>query len=328
MEYNETLPIMKRGWNFIGNPYPSAINLASLDFSKIGNAVYIYDPSIKNYKIYQKDGITINGKQQYIGQCQGFVVNTTSPQILTLNYKNRIHATPETEANTSVSEMIRLSVEKDGIKDETVIAVIASATDNFDSQYDALKFESLDVSAINMATDLNGSEQKYAINAITDPGTNERIFNLQFKAPANGNYQITASEVTINAAIPVKLIDKKLNNTYDLRVTPTINFDYSISDTENRFQLVLNPKNTSVADIENQLRNTKIFSVKKAVIINLLQEQATTVEVYTVSGAIIYSTIISDKGDNRINLDAATGNYLVKLSSKNGSLSKLLHISE
>ena len=72
------------GWTMVGNPYASPIDWDSPGWTKtnINNAIYIWDPDLRQYAAYV-GGVGTNGGSRYIASSQAFWVqaNAASPQL-------------------------------------------------------------------------------------------------------------------------------------------------------------------------------------------------------------------------------------------------------
>lgn len=72
-------PASEHGWNMAGNPYPSAIDWESADWtrSNISSTIYIWNPNLQTYATYTLGGASTNGGTREIASMQGFWVKAT-----------------------------------------------------------------------------------------------------------------------------------------------------------------------------------------------------------------------------------------------------------
>jgi hypothetical protein len=137
------------GYNFVGNPYTSALDWdASSGWTKtnLEDAIYVYNNG--NWATYVS-GTGANGGSQYIAMNQGFFVrvDTTGssfPKYGTLIISrdacvhNNVSFLKSAKAGNE-NEVLRLEVDNGSLSDETVIRIKASATEGWDKNLDAHK---------------------------------------------------------------------------------------------------------------------------------------------------------------------------------------------
>jgi hypothetical protein len=144
-----------KGWNFVGNPYPSAIDWTAIPLANkanIENFIYYYDDSQDKYLCYGASepwnytgDITINGANQYIPANQGFFVKalpTATPVTLSIPDAARRHsgqALWKKASQQTSPNIVRLQVEQGKYTDEIVVRTLEPATLEHDPQFDAYK---------------------------------------------------------------------------------------------------------------------------------------------------------------------------------------------
>lgn len=202
-----------KGFNFVGNPYPSPVDWNSEEGwtkTNIDDAIFYFIPGTDNqytgtYSSYQNsissDG-TVTG---IIDAMQGFFVHVTDgtyPVSATLEINNNARMNGETKAS-AVSEskgttpLVRISAGySDNISsfDPFVIYYNANSTSGYDGQYDALKLFNTDNSVTNFyvfAEDNN----KLSINAL--PFTYDTLCSVRLglKTEKNGEVLFTVKDV-------------------------------------------------------------------------------------------------------------------------------------
>ncbi len=135
------------GYNFVGNPFTSAIDWdATSGWTKtnLENAIYLYHNG--NWVTYIGSAGT-NGGSSHIAMNQGFFVQVTDnggsyPEYGTLKMTDDVcvHndvAFMKTTANNVM--LLRLQIQKDSLTDETVIRLRDDATEGWDNRLDAHK---------------------------------------------------------------------------------------------------------------------------------------------------------------------------------------------
>jgi len=159
------------GWNFVGNPYTSAIDWnAASGWTKTGidGTIYLYNNGVW---VTWNGTAGTNGGTQYIAMGQGFFVNVTDvgsyPSYATLTMTNEVQVHNSIgylkNQKTIPSELVRLEVSNEVDTDETVIYFEEEATKGFDAQFDAHKLFSF---SSNKPHIFSSENNKMAINVL------------------------------------------------------------------------------------------------------------------------------------------------------------------
>lgn len=211
--YTNSGSIDNDGWNLIANPYPSAIDWDSPNWTKsnLDNAVYIYNSNTGSYASYV-GGVGTNGGSRYIASQQAFWVkaNAGSPSITAVESvkatNNPSHLKMLITPNTSLYPMafndfpipqntnnqpnsILLTLSGNGYEDESFIQFSSSATNNFDDTLDAWKL----FGPINLSSVQNDTLD-YSINRLPSL-TSDISIKLRVKVPASGTYSIRRDSI-------------------------------------------------------------------------------------------------------------------------------------
>jgi len=135
-----------KGWNLIGNPYPSAIHWQPNNGSKwtrtnISNTIYVFSAKVGNYMTW--NGM-VGSAGPMIAMGQGFFVQAfgASPQ-LSIHHAARLHHEVSFRSNELVDNIIEIAVEGNGYADKTFIMVREDAQQRYDFNYDATKLDGL-----------------------------------------------------------------------------------------------------------------------------------------------------------------------------------------
>lgn len=232
------------GWNLIGNPYASPILWSRVDIGPgVDNAVYIPDNTNlgglgEGSYINYVDGVSVPANfGGVIGSGQAFWVHATSNSSLTFNENSKISGidTVGQIFRENNRALFRLAV-TGASKDEVVIRYSDSATDNFDSKYDALK---LTKSGLNFYTKSNDG-RNLVINTFDELQCYQSL-PLYFSNVAVGTYKMKLFDFSsLPSDVNVTLIDSWLNNRVDLITNGDYTFSVSSSQTNqmsSRFRL-------------------------------------------------------------------------------------------
>ena len=299
-------------WNLVGNPYPSAID--GLKFIAVNNsgALYfwthntppVYNPADGKYKYSGADYAvftllggngTASGAATATGNIaagQAFFIKPTTNSILYTN-DMRIPGNNEqffknTEAKTASVERNRLwlnfSNEEGGFK-QTLLGYMEGATNDWDLDYDAATLNGntyIDFYSIN-------DSRKLTIQGRAVPFDNSETIPLGYKTSIEGNFTISIDHTDgffNNQA--VYLEDKTTGKIQDLRAG-NYTFTTAIGTFTERFVIRYTNKTLGTGDFED-LDNTLLVSIKDKVIkVNAAKENIKEVNIYDISGNLIYS---------------------------------------
>jgi hypothetical protein len=309
------------GWNFVGNPYPSAIDWDKVTRpSGIDNAVYFWDESIVQYASYV-DGIGVNEGTQYISSSQGFYIHATSNTTFSLTNASRTVGGNngefwKTEGEVDFSETIKLKLMGEGYQDELAIRFLAASTLNFDSEFDAYKVQSGDPNAPRFYTEVDGD--KVSINSLGAlSGT--RSEPLFFETSLNGNYTIEISQKgDFGPSCTIELEDTKTGIFHNLDTEGAYSFAFSTADNVNRFILHFNNAITSIS--ESSKETVRISSYQNKVRLTGLNNQKADIKISDLMGRETHRSSFSNEYSKEIQLpQSANGYYLIQLNI-NGTL--------
>jgi len=298
-----------KGWNLVGNPYPSSIDWEASGWTKEGvnNATYVH-VNASTWASFV-DGAGDNGGSQFIAPGQGFFVQATASGTLGMDNSVRTHSAAPFFKST-VSNLVRLQVSGNGYADEAVIRILSEATSEFDGNYDAVKLYG-DVAEAAQIYTLGSSP--LAINAL--PETNSVPVGIH--AGASGTYTIAATEVNDIQAITLK--DNQTGISTNLLVN-SYSFSFTPGENEQRFTLYFSP--LSINEVENPLAS--IYSNQNTLYVDLKSLSKGDIYVYNLAGQLVTSAS-ANQGMNMIRL-TNTGNYIVKVITPKTTLVKKVFI--
>lgn len=261
------------GWNYMGNPYPSAIDwnafhdagrsgsspdFSGTDYAHLDAVVYVYNAATNSYDSYNpvsNGGTLTNG---IIPSGAAFWVKASaSNPTMTLKESYKSTSTPGAVFKSEYKDKdFRIRLTKDSINsDEMVLKYIDEATASKDA-YDIAKMWGAEV---NIAT--LGSDKSYlALNSKPFNGESDTV-KLSVYARTTGSYTlnfVNAEEFATN--LPMYLLDYYTGDIVDLRTQSTYVFQVNMSNTasygDSRFELVVGKMPvvilpTALRDIEN-----------------------------------------------------------------------------
>ncbi|MFZ4726246.1 MAG: beta strand repeat-containing protein, partial [Paludibacter sp.] len=291
----------KRGFNLVGNPYPSY-----LDWKNAGNTkdnlrstiwYRVYTGSTMTFDTYDGTTGTNNNNNgavtQYIAPMQAFWVKVNADNdVATLKFVNAARSNTDITRptnklkapaqKTTEPQIVRLRVSNGTNSDEAILVADANATDAFDT-YDAEKMSN-DNSAIPEIYTLADS-QELVINHLNDFAINKQVA-LGFRPGTNNTFSIVANEVSnVDAQTKVILIDKLQNNTeFDLTNGTAYTFSADATPTADRFVIAF--RAPGVATNLSNANNVNIFVYKNANNQITINQNSAEVGIVTVCNAI------------------------------------------
>ncbi len=225
--YTNNTNVNHDGWNLVANPYPSAIDWTSPDWTKtnIDNAIYIYNPDNAQYTGYV-NGASFNGGNEIIASSQAFFVhaNASSPSLVaTEDVKDVGSPAFYKSGQPSVSNKmlhIQLSQTNSTPFDETIFRTKAGASSNFDPAFDAYKLYSFDPTVSNISSKVNGIE--YVVNTVNELTANLDL-PIRVHVTTAGTYTInflglsnfkSISCISLEDKLTLTRVDLKLDSFY------------------------------------------------------------------------------------------------------------------
>jgi len=257
-----------RGYNLVGNPYPSSIDWSTFSNTnsaapiygyKVNPTVYILDPITGNYDTYNATtGISTGNASKIIPSGQGFFVqaNNSSP---TLTFTESAKSNSQvTGSNLLMDRRIAAAVVPRGayrslmrlnlVTDATnhtdmVIGFNPASTTKFSGNEDAQSFPSS--GAYQFISAITSDSVRASVKWVPLPkGTASLVIPLGVSAVASGQYTIQRSDLeAIPALYELWLIDAYKKDSLDIKHNTAYVFDIDLSDSasfgKHRFRVVV-----------------------------------------------------------------------------------------
>lgn len=268
-----------RGWNLIGNPYPSYMSSQCVDFPA---PITVWNGD--GYTAYSlvDDDYVLRPNEAFFVQCP---VNANQIKFYkdgrTHNYMSSSSNSyySRARAQSSNRSIFNLTLSDENYSDRTRIVLNEAASYDYDIETDASKFMSNNEIVPQIYVIDNGIN--YAINE-RPLGTGD--FSLGVKIGKEGNYKISLNAK--NSDYDVLLIDKVTNETTNL-TTESYSFESKATTLNDRFIIKVNAKGGQ-SSIEDVLTDTVGFSVSGN---KLSVEQNTMISIYSIDGKLIFNGV-------------------------------------
>lgn len=304
------------GWNLIGTPYPSAIDVGTENdpvsgytWTNIDSTIYAWNGVSWSSFNMAGNGTGVNGGTRYNPSMQGFFLkaNDFNPAFSFSN-SARLHST-QANYKFSVNDdfQIRLIVNGNGYSDEMIVRAINSATDLFDSKYDAYKLP-----GINEVPQLYSKAGSSILSINTLPEfTEESVVPVCIKVGNSGVYKIEANNFDLSE-IGLDAYLEDLKEGFIIILDDNANYEFSSkpNDEEHRFNLIFKNSNSDDDLISSSIQ---IFSYDNTVQIRKELGISSDIYIYDIMGREVITN--TDNIENKVELQIlnGTGYYLVKV---------------
>jgi len=342
-----TLPVTALGWNFIGNPFPSAINFAepsglqtvgpgwTWNQTYVDPVAYWYDASYGNYKSYNWLTGLPNppGGDRLLARGQGFFVNcvnyVSGVSEIQINNEARLFRPDRLIGKSVMANTLKLTLNdgSNNFMDETTIAFRDDAsTSDFDRLLDNYKFFN-DIKNVSQLYSKTTNNIDVSVKCLKTESGNV-MYPIYMKVENTGTYSITASDIsTFSPNSSIVLKDNKTSATIDLKVNPVYTFTATEGDNDARFNLYFS---NVLYGINNLNDNTfKVYSYDNSIFIQNNDPKSTigTVLVYDMIGKQMIEQSLNNDGTTRIYTNLNKGFYIVSIKTDKGSYNQKVYIN-
>jgi hypothetical protein len=307
LSYTPAQPEAQRGWNLVGNPYPSYINWNdSWSRTNVDATIYVYDGA--NYLTWNgTDGTLPNGD---VAPGQGFWVKANDAGAsLTFPQSQRLHGTQQFYKEYETDRLM-LTVEGNGFSDKMLIRFDDRATAEFDNEYDAWKFfgkeEAPQLYSI-LGTD------GLTVNILPFENANMMI-PVGLKTGVSNTYQLSFDDFDFHDDVRITLEDVKTGEMFEVNNGFVYGFSASATDDPHRFNLHF--KNESFGTIDHVLSKPDIYAYDHHIYIRKPSDFDGVVTVFDIMGRKIVEKYARGEGLLTISVNVKPGNYIVSIRSE------------
>jgi trimeric autotransporter adhesin len=253
-----------RGFNMVGNPYPSSIDWNSsfsgtgITRTNINPTIWVFNPVTNQYDTWKttssSTGVSNVGGSatNIIASGQGFFVqaNLASPALVfteaakspasQLTGGNLLMGTP---AQNAVQQLLRLRLSIDTLNyDDIAIGFNSAASTKYNGQEDAEYLPG--INANEGLSSYSSDSVRLAINFLPLPKQNQQVIKLDVEARLSGLYKFQRTTLdAIPQIYEIWLMDSYKRDSLDLRNNSTYAFNVDLADINsygsNRFRLII-----------------------------------------------------------------------------------------
>ena len=316
------------GYNLIGNPYPSAINLYG-EHSVFANpnisTVYIWTPYFKiNSSSFGNNYITINrvgstspnadsDDVTQIAKGQGFFVKLIESTSVPFEFNNLMRSIEPTSLHfntNTLHDRFWISLGKNNeLVNRILIGYIDGGTNLVDEQYDAKSIEAGDNYLYSLI-----NQDKYSIQGRQYPFDRMDQINLGLKVNQANEYVIRLEKVEgiFDATQQVWLKDTITGKNHNLSLKDYV-FWSEDGQFDNRF--VIGYKEALATDEKNIDDEVLIYNMKnKLCYKSLTDNNIQQIKLFSINGALVYKEFTKEQEKC---FSAEKGSYIIQLKTVN-----------
>jgi hypothetical protein len=312
-----------KGFNFAGNPYPSALDWNVNDGSgwtrtstNVSLSLYIWNQSAGNYGVYVKDDISgTNGVSNVIAPHQGYFVYCTADGSLSVDNGARIHSNNSILKNgDDTNPYVKFRITGNNYSDELMVNINSNSSFSYDLQFDALKLNGSSDAPQLYTKSIDGKE--LSVNAI--PGLqNNVVIPMGVEVGETGTYVLYLDEITGLDNTPVYLQDLKTNIVINIKSSNTYKFYAETGDDPDRFLLHFTNMETSPFASATTASDVSIYTGKDKIIFTSNEQFTGSITVYDMLGQQLMTEKVYEEVHFEMTTGQMKGYYIVSLISEN-----------
>ena len=352
---NNNKPYTK-GFNLIGNPYPSPIDwddASGWTKTNVDNAVYFFNAgnnganglandSLQYQGTYSSyvNGIPTGNATNIIPSMQGFFVHVTDgtfPVSATLSVTNSVRTNDlnpsfkSMELNTRPLIRLGAGFAENGLpSDPAVIYFDDSSTLSFDTNLDALKLMNTDARVPSLYA-MTPDAKRVSISGMPFPTDSVTWVPLGLKIEIQGWVTFNASDIEqLPAGMHVYLVDAVTHITQDLNINPLYRLLLKAGVYENRFSLVFSLSERIPTPIAVVSETFTITHTTGILVINpnLPAGEKGILQMVNMMGQVLYRKEIFGNEAIELNSRLSSGVYVISMISGNKIYSKKIIIQK
>lgn len=276
---------INNGWNFIGNPFPSSLDLREEGWNQFNttSTVYVYDNGN-----YVSSNLLGNGTLEdgIIPPGQGFFVQAiASNATFLLPQTARVHSNKAFyKQSRNLSDAMIITVRKGDKRDKTWISFDPEASDAFDLGLDAWRLQG-DAGMPQLYT--RYGDRQLSINHLNEL-IGERSVPLYFHAAETGTYSLEVSHLESFSNASIMLEDQMTGTRINLKDQNQITFESIANAAPHRFTLHFNREVTGLESNKEGTNGIRITHHGNEIEISASNSfEGGVLQIYTMNGQLI-----------------------------------------
>ncbi|MBN1339255.1 MAG: T9SS type A sorting domain-containing protein [Bacteroidales bacterium] len=332
LTYTAAAPHNSKGFNLVGNPYPSAINWnidGGWSKTNVNSSIYLWNPLLGNYGVYVEDApFGTNNVDSIIPAHQGFFVECNyATGNLGVNFIAQAHdgseffKTSEAFGEDNFLFTVKGSAE---YSDQMVIRFSEEATAGFDTEFDAHKLFGL--SAAPQLYSVGRYGDYLSVNAMDYSNCSAVPVRFESETPGLYTFSLSAAQGSNGPwQDPVVLEDLKTGILQNLTLNPDYSFNAEIGDNPGRFLLhyiFISNQHFKDAAIASENDEIKVYSFDNRIYLKASEEFSGEIALYNAMGQQILGKELNNTVFETIEVDSGPGYYFVTVRTDDRSFSR------
>jgi hypothetical protein len=302
-----------RGFNLVGNPYPSGLDISSVNTwgSNITANTWVWDQSISNYQ----------SNLPLIGAGQGFFVQASGAPSFQIPNTGRAHSATGI-LKSEVVNQLSIHIEGNNCADYTYIRFDQGSTSSYDFDYDTPKMFGA-VDAPQLYTQIVSDNFTNLTRNVLPQIDGNDVVKMNLKVGAAGTYTITASDLeSFTDDVTATLVDLQAGISQKLNDNAVYTFTAEPTDNEARFLIQFK---SATGDVENDTYGIRIYAFNNQAYVDMPANVNGIVTVYDMVGKKLTEVSVH-AGLNTIALNFNAANYLISVKSNVGTVNKQVFV--
>lgn len=288
------------GWNCIGNPYPSSLNIANdngfldenlLALDPLFSGVYVWNEGINDYEVITKaaynfsppGGESIFNKNN-VAPAQGFFIKAKENG--TINFTPELQNDTEATFKSTVASWpaVKLNATLNNHINSTIIAFNEQMTIEIDPMYDVGKFCGNPDFSLSSKLSSN-SDLKLSVQALPLSMLNNCRIPLEVKSSTNGNLAFEIHTSNLPDDVLLYIEDSKENKIHLINFNQAFFAEFDKTE-KNRFFLQFN----STTNLKNTERENpcRIINCSEYLSFNTNSIKTFSLKIYSIDGKLIF----------------------------------------
>lgn len=327
-EFGSMVTKNKDGYNALGNPYPSQLDLDRLfSFNNdIASNAFVWENNnrnvngrelIGNWNTYNKNlgwnEPLIETTSVEVGQ--GFVIKAESDQMpFMFNNQMRVGALQiPSKTAAADDDKFWLSLENNSnVINSTLIGYKDGATPQFDTDFDTEPFMP-DYGIFSLLDDKLMSIQGRGTSLDTDDR-----FYLALNVPATGDYTIKISKTSgvFSEGQAIYLLDRQTNSSVNLS-TQDYTFVADNGNHNSRFEILFDNESLNTSDLDLS-KDVVVYNEKNTIVVKSTKEKLQTVRIYNLNGGLVENITNINSLQKTVNTNLKSQVLVVQIELVNG----------
>jgi lysyl endopeptidase len=305
---------VRRGYNLVGNPYPSFIDLNLISNTDVAKTVW-YRSVIGGVMVFPtyntQSGVGVLGGSRYAHPMQSFWVflpdDNGNSYNSTLTFSNSMRVSHQgtlLKTTHSGNNILRINIEGNSSYDELVILFHSDAGVGFDN-WDSEKMMNTSPSVPQLWTKESG--RNLVINSMPEIIDTIPLYMTSQQA---GQYIIDINMDEFDPNIDVWLQDLALGTMHNIRNGP-YSFSSGVAEDNNRFVLHFSNVITGISNVNENNTSVIVFANENTIYVHTPEKGI--IEVYDMVGRLVAKQNAVE-GNNNVVIDDANGVFLVRVT--------------